>query len=120
MTAGEDAAAALEEARYRRLPLVAHLWLMLAAIGSVAISVYVIFGLGNTFGTYVPLETEYFYVMLALLLPLAFLLYPLTKAGKVRIPIYDWALAIVALIDWPTSGQGDWLWTSSLKLKPFS
>ncbi|MEZ5910295.1 MAG: TRAP transporter fused permease subunit [Hyphomicrobiaceae bacterium] len=96
MTAGEDAAAALEEARYRRLPLVAHLWLMLAAIGSVAISVYVIFGLGNTFGTYVPLETEYFYVMLALLLPLAFLLYPLTKAGKARIPIYDWALAIVA------------------------
>ena len=50
------------------------------------------------FKTYVPLETEYFYVMLALLLPLSFLLYPLNQAQRWYIPWYDLVLALAALI----------------------
>ena len=40
------------------------------------VSIYVIFGLGNELSLYVPLETEYFYFMIAVLLPLPFLVYP--------------------------------------------
>jgi len=87
--------AAAETSRYRNLPFLGTLWLLVAAIGSVAASIYVIFGLGNILGLYVPLETEYFYFMLALLLPLAFLIYPLFNSARDHIPIYDWALALL-------------------------
>ncbi|MCB1511149.1 MAG: TRAP transporter fused permease subunit [Hyphomicrobiaceae bacterium] len=101
----EEAVAAQEKAelaRYRNLPPLGQAWLLIAAVGSVLASVYIIFGIGNLvtantpFTFYVPLETEYFYFMLALLLPLAFLIYPLTSGAQNHIPIYDWALALVA------------------------
>ncbi|MGI9525347.1 MAG: TRAP transporter permease [Hyphomicrobiaceae bacterium] len=73
--------------RYRKLPWVADLWLMLAAIASVFTSVYVIFGLGNELGLYVPLETEYFYFMIAVLLPLPFLIFPTGDPRRHQAPI---------------------------------
>ncbi|HZD27033.1 MAG TPA: TRAP transporter fused permease subunit [Alphaproteobacteria bacterium] len=91
-----EAADAAEISRHRELPAAGRYWLRFAAAGSVFASVYIIFGLGNVFGTYVPLETEYFYALLALLLPLAFLLYPLTGAAKQRLPWYDLLLALAA------------------------
>src|SRR6056297_2690042 len=65
-----------EMVRYRDLPWAVNLWLIVAALASMFVSIYVIFGLGNEFGLYVPLETEYFYFMIAVLLPLPFLVYP--------------------------------------------
>ncbi len=82
--------------RYRTLPLLGQVWLMLAAVGSVFISVYVIFGLGNTFDTYVPLETEYFYFMIALLLPLPFLIYPTVSTSKSWVAAFDILLPALA------------------------
>ena len=57
------------QSRYRTLPKLGQFWLGLAALASVFVSIYVIFGLGNTLEAYVPLETEYFYFMIAVLLP---------------------------------------------------
>ena len=71
-----EAADKAEMARYRTLPWVGDAWLIFAALASMMTSIYVIFGLGNEFNSYVPLETEYFYFMLAALLPLPFLIYP--------------------------------------------
>lgn len=75
----EEAVASADKAemlRYRHLHWLADSWLILAAIASMFSSIYVIFGLGNEFKLYVPLETEYFYFMIAVLLPLPFLIYP--------------------------------------------
>jgi TRAP transporter 4TM/12TM fusion protein len=88
-----------EVSRYRNLPPLGQAVLITSAIGSVLASIYIIFGIGNLVRAntpihlYVPLETEYFYFMLALLLPLAFLIYPLSQRTSDRIPLYDWFLA---------------------------
>ena len=87
-------AAVAESTRYRTLSGLAEASLVFAAVAAVFASIYVIFGLGNFFGTWVPLETEYFYFMLAMLLPLAFVIYPLTKGQKTRVPWFDWLLAL--------------------------
>ena len=69
-------------ARYRELPTLAFALLMLGTVASVFASVYMIFGLGNqlkvSFGieAYVPIEEIYFFFMIAVLLPLAFLIFP--------------------------------------------
>ncbi|MEZ5853097.1 MAG: TRAP transporter fused permease subunit [Hyphomicrobiaceae bacterium] len=97
MSAGEAAAEAIDLSRYRDLSTFTRAALILAAIGSVFLSVWVIFGLGNVLGAYVPLETEYFYVMMALLMPLTFLLYPIWgDIGKKGLPFYDALLALAA------------------------
>ena len=98
VTAGEKAATAVEIARYRKLSPPLRACLFVGAVGSVFLSVYIIFGLGNVFKTYVPLETEYFYLMLALLLPLSFVLYPLTRSAREHLPWYDALLALAALL----------------------
>ncbi|MGB7302589.1 MAG: TRAP transporter permease [Burkholderiaceae bacterium] len=89
----------LEEvsARYRILGSGYKLWVAIAALGCTFASVYIIFGLGNKWGTPVPLETEYFYFLIAMLLPLAFIVYPLTKATRSYVPWYDLLLALVTL-----------------------
>ena len=98
-----DAAAVAEDetspqnvSRYRTLPFIGHIWLLLAAVLSVFISVYVIFGLGNDFNLYVPLETEYFYFMIALLLPLPFLIYPTASTSKSWVAVFDILLPALA------------------------
>ncbi|WP_420722445.1 TRAP transporter permease [Hwanghaeella sp. LZ110] len=68
-----------------------------AAIGAAFASIYIIFGLGNRLGLYVPLETQYFYFLLAALLPLVFLLFPAFGALEHRVPWWDWILAAVTL-----------------------
>ena len=88
--------------RHRHLSKFWWTWLLLASIGSVVVSIYVIFGLGNRLGTYVPLETEYFYLMLGMLLPLVFLLFPFKSIapGVVQsghVPWYDLILAGVTI-----------------------
>ena len=88
--------------RHRQLSKLWWTWLLIASIGSVLVSIYVIFGLGNRFGTYVPLETEYFYVMLGMLLPLVFLLFPFKSIapGSVQsggVPWYDLILVAITV-----------------------
>ena len=90
------AAESTELGRYRKLPLVGNLWLALGALLSVAASVYVIFGIGNQLGLYVPLETEYFYFMIAVLLPLPFLIYPSAPAAAGTTRIFDLLLPSLA------------------------
>jgi TRAP transporter 4TM/12TM fusion protein len=96
VTAGEKVAEELDLGRYRRLGPLSRSLVIAAAIGSVAMSMYVIFGLGPILGWFVPLETQYFYAMLALLLPLVFLLYPIGKADRDRVPVLDWLIAAAA------------------------
>ncbi len=83
--------------RHRKLSPFWWTVLLTSALLSIALSIYVIFGLGNRLGLYVPLETEYFYAMLGLLLPLVFLLYqPWPRVGPTnRVPWYDILLAAV-------------------------
>jgi hypothetical protein len=95
-SASETQTAAQELARYRRYGVVARGLVIAGAIGSVFMSVYIIFGLGPILGTFVPLETQYFYAMVALLLPLVFLLFPVTSHDRDRVPPWDWALALAA------------------------
>src|SRR5690606_23444069 len=80
----------LDQLRHRQLSPFWWTVLLGATFASVAMSIYVIFNLGITFG-YVPLETEYFYMMVAVLLPLAFVLYPpWPGVGPMdRVPWYD-------------------------------
>ena len=82
-----------EMSRYRSLPWLGNAWLLLAAIASMLTSIYVIFGLGNELGLYVPLETEYFYFMIAVLLPLPFLIYP---TGNPRVHAMPWLQVLPA------------------------
>ena len=89
--------------RHRHLSNFWWFWLLFCSIGSVLVSIYVIFGLGNRLGLYVPLETEYFYLMLGMLLPLVFLLFPFKAItpGTVEtggVPWYDLALAGIVLV----------------------
>ncbi len=96
VTAGEKKAEEIDLARYRRLGPLPRSLVIAAGIGSVAMSMYVIFGVGPILGLFVPLETQYFYAMLALLLPLVFLLYPFGKGDRDSIPILDWLIAAAA------------------------
>lgn len=97
LTADEAVASAdkAEMSRYRTLPWLANLWLLVAAVAAMAASIYVIFGIGSQLGIYVPLETEYFYLMIAVLLPLPFLIYPTKpRAGAAWLELIPAALAL--------------------------
>ena len=63
--------------------------LRFAAILSSFISIYMLFGIGNFLNTYVLLDTEYLYAMIALLLPLPFIIYHPTPRRGDKIPWYD-------------------------------
>ncbi len=63
--------------------------LRFAAILSSFISIYMLFGVGNFLNTYVLLDTEYLYAMIALLLPLPFIIYHPTPRRGNKIPWYD-------------------------------
>ena len=96
----EDAVEQAESSVDRHRKLSPFWWTLLltSALLSIALSIYVIFGIGNRIGTYVPLETEYFYAMLGLLLPLVFMLYqPWPGVGPSdRVPWYDILIAATA------------------------
>ena len=63
--------------------------LRFAAILSSFLSIYMLFGVGNFLNTYVLLDTEYLYAMIALLLPLPFIVYHPTPRRGSKIPWYD-------------------------------
>ncbi len=100
-TGGTGAAPApgveFERVRHRVLPGGGVALLRIASVGSMAASVYYIFGVGNLLGTYVPLENEYFYVLLMLLLPAAILVFPARAADADHIPWYDVVVVAAAL-----------------------
>lgn len=103
-----------ESSRYRKLPKLGNFWLGLAALASVFVSIYVIFGVGNELQTYVPLETEYFYFMIAVLLPLPFLIYPTSSAdgsptSTIDIVFPALAFSIPAVMVYQLSGIGEGL-----------
>ena len=88
---------AAAESRYRRLSPFWNQVLLGATVLSVALSIYQLFNLGRYTG-YVPIDTQYFYILLTILLPLAFLLYPATaKAPRDRVPVYDLVLVALAI-----------------------
>lgn len=91
ITAAPDPAAALPSAWPIRVLLAT------ASVLSVGIAVWIMFGLGSALGLYVPLETEYLYALIALLLPVVFV--TRTAAGAQRtgpVPARDWVLAAAA------------------------
>ena len=69
--------------------IVSNYILRFASILSTMISIYMLFGVGNFLGTYVLLDTEYLYAMIALLLPLPFIIYHPTPRKGNKIPWYD-------------------------------
>lgn len=96
MREGERAAVAAEISAHRTLTPVTQFFVVLGAVGSVFLSAYIIFGIGPIMGWYVPLETDYFYAMLGLLLPVVFLIYPMHAGARDRTPWYDVVLALIA------------------------
>jgi TRAP transporter 4TM/12TM fusion protein len=68
--------------------------LLLSAIG-LGIVVNQVFNLG-LFG-FRPISTGYYYLVIGLFLPVAFLAYPARAADATRVRWYDWLLALVAL-----------------------
>ena len=75
--------------RNRAPNIVSNYILRFASILSTMISIYMLFGVGNFLGTYVLLDTEYLYAMVALLLPLPFIIYHPTPRKGNKIPWYD-------------------------------
>ncbi len=85
-----------DEAVPPQVPFVRN-WTLVASILSVFIAIWLMFGLGNMLHMYVPLETEYLYALLALLLPLVFLTRTARGVRRTdRVPVYDIALAVIA------------------------
>jgi TRAP transporter 4TM/12TM fusion protein len=108
MREGERAASAAEISAQRTPTPLVQVFVVLGAVGSVFLSAYTIFGLGPILGWYVPLETQYFYVMLGLLIPLVFLLFPMYPGARDRTRWYDVVLALIAcLIPFYFAYKGD-------------
>src|SRR3990167_2941957 len=93
---GEKAAAAADISSQRQLTGLPRLLTAFAAIASVLLSAYLIFGIGPILQWFVPLETQYFYVLLAFLIPIVFLMYPMHAGARDHTPWYDWLLALAA------------------------
>lgn len=65
------------------------------AVLSLIFSVYIIFNLGTVAG-YVPFETQYFYALQALLIPVVFLVFPMREGDTGKLTLIDGALALLA------------------------
>ena len=86
---------ATTEQRFRRLnPF--WKWLLIAlSVASILFSAYQVFNLGRYTG-YVPIENQYFYAIVALLLPTAFIVFPVSgKSGHDGMTWYDIILFLV-------------------------
>ena len=84
--------------RNRSPSVISKIVLRTSAILSTMLSFYMLFGVGSFLNSYVLLDTEYLYSMLALLLPLPFLLYhPSPNVGS-KIPWYDYLLAFITFM----------------------
>ncbi len=49
-------------------------------------------------GGYVLVDNAYYYLLIAIFLPLSFLIFPARNADRFHVPIYDWALATICLV----------------------
>ena len=77
------------EQRFRRLTPFWQWVLITLSVLSVVFSAYQVFNLGRFTG-YVPIENQYFYAIVALLLPTAFIVFPVSsKRGKEGMTWYD-------------------------------
>ena len=75
--------------RFRRLTPFWQWVLIILSVSSVVFSAYQVFNLGRFTG-YVPIENQYFYAIVALLLPTAFIVFPVSyKRGKEGMTWYD-------------------------------
>ena len=84
--------------RHRRLSPPWRLTLIAFTTLCVMLGVYQVFNLGFWFG-YTPLENQYLYAVVTLLLPLVFVLWPAHRGGVVdRVPWYDAVLFVVTLV----------------------
>ncbi len=73
-------------------------WFAVLALGTTGILAVVnqIFNLA-LFG-FRPLSTAYYYLILALFLPIAYLAYPARGADDIQVRWYDWALVVISLV----------------------
>lgn len=71
----------------------AKVWILTATILAVALSINQLFNLGFFVDYTIP-SLRYYYLLLALLLPLVFIIWPARKAAEKRVPLYDVLLAI--------------------------
>ena len=95
-TSDTAAQPATVEHRYRRLSPFWR-WLLIAAtVLSLVISIYQLFNLGS-YGGFVPIDTQYFYALLAVLLPMTFIVFPAHRGGAGGMKWYDALLAAAAL-----------------------
>ncbi len=99
-----DGKPATTEHRYRRLSRLWQAVLLAATVLSVIVTVYQLFNLGNTIGL-VAIDTQYFYALLGVLLPLAFIIFPAYAGAREGVPFYDVLLFLVAI-----SLNGYFLW----------
>ena len=93
----QDEPATIEH-RFRRLnPF--WLWVLIAAsIGSIVFSAYQVFNLGRFTG-YVPIENQYFYAIVALLLPTTFIVFPFSgKHGRESMTWYDMLFFTITVV----------------------
>lgn len=68
-----------------------------SAVLSSGIAIWIMFNLGNALGFFVPLETQYLYGLIALLLPVVFICHGITGHPRDgHVPVYDWLLACAA------------------------
>lgn len=87
---------ATTEHRYRELTPFWR-WLFVAVtVISVLISIYQLFNLGNL-GGFVAIDTQYFYALLGVLLPMVFIIFPAYPGAHKGVALYDMVLAAAAV-----------------------
>ncbi len=91
----ETVAAPEEQGRHRSLSAVWNGILITATVIVVALSVNQLFNLGFFVG-HIWLDNKYQYALFGLLVPLTFLIFPMTsRASRTKIPLYDIAASVV-------------------------
>jgi len=87
-------AATVEVARYRKLGRIPQVFFYLFVCLAILVSVNYIFGLGIVY----MVNFSYYYMLVGLLLPFVFLLFPARKGKFGKIPWHDWVAAFLAFV----------------------
>jgi TRAP transporter 4TM/12TM fusion protein len=93
---GPPVAPATVEHRYRGATPLGRGVLIGGALLAVLISIYQLFNLGR-FGGFVAIDTQYFFALLGVLLPLAFIIFPAHEGARAAVPWYDLGLFAAAI-----------------------
>ncbi len=93
---GSPVAPATVEHRYRGATPLWRGVLIGGALLAVLISIYQLFNLGR-FGGFVAIDTQYFFALLGVLLPLAFIIFPAHEGARAAVPWYDLGLFAAAI-----------------------